>query len=83
MKTQINLNKHSICLYLQHTCSLNGEYQMKYQMKFVILLLFAAMLIIPVSASNPEMITWYNDKTNNDTKDLTIYIRNSQAQCYC
>jgi len=32
------------------------------------------MLIIPVSASNPEIITWYNDRTNNDTKDLTIYI---------
>ena len=64
------MNKHSICLCLQQTCSLNGEYQMK----FVILLLFTAMLIIPVSASNPEIITWYNDRTNNDTKDLTIYI---------
>ena len=43
-------------------------------MKFVILLLFTAMLILPVTASNPEIITWYNDRTNNDTKDLTIYI---------
>ena len=43
-------------------------------MKFVALLLFIAMLIIPVSASNPVIDTWYNDKTNDNTQDLAIYI---------
>ena len=64
------MNKLSACLYLQHACSLTGEYQMK----FVALLLLTAMLIIPVSASNPVIDTWYNNRTNNDTNDLTIYI---------
>jgi hypothetical protein len=40
----------------------------------VALLLFIAMLIIPVSASNPVIDTWYNDKTNDNTQDITIYI---------
>ena len=57
-------------LYLKHACSLTGEYQMK----FVVLLLFTAMLIIPVSTSNPLIDTWYNNKTNDNTQDLAIYI---------
>lgn len=32
------------------------------------------MLIIPVSASDPVIDTWYNDKTNDNTQDITIYI---------
>ena len=43
-------------------------------MKFVVLLLFTAMLIIPVSTSNPLIDTWYNNKTNDNTQDLAIYI---------
>ncbi len=43
-------------------------------MKFMVLLLLTAMLIIPVSASNPVIDTWYNNKTNNNTQNLTIYI---------
>ncbi|MCD4816115.1 MAG: hypothetical protein K8R06_06915 [Methanosarcinales archaeon] len=43
-------------------------------MKFVVLLLFIAMLIIPVSASDPEISTWYNDRTNNGTLDLTVNV---------
>ena len=48
--------------------------QMNIEMKCVVLLLFIAMLIIPVSASDPIIDTWCNDKTNNDTTYLTICI---------
>ena len=32
------------------------------------------MLIIPVSASSPVIDTWYNNKTNDNTQDLTVNI---------
>ncbi|MCG7848089.1 MAG: hypothetical protein MIO93_02775, partial [ANME-2 cluster archaeon] len=46
---------------------------MKYKV-FVTLLLFTAMLVLPVSASSPEITEWYNDKTDNDNLDITINI---------
>jgi len=48
-----------------------GEYEMKY-MVFVTLLLFTAMLVLPVSATSPEITTWYNDKTSDSNLDITI-----------
>ena len=44
---------------------------MKYKV-FVTLLLFTAMLVLPVSASSPEITTWYNDKTYDSNLDITI-----------
>ncbi|HUV84000.1 MAG TPA: hypothetical protein VMW53_13145, partial [archaeon] len=41
-------------------------------MKFVILLLFTAMLVLPVSASSPEITSWYNNKTDNNDLNITI-----------
>ncbi len=43
-------------------------------MKFVILLLFTAMLVLPVSASSPEITSWYNNKTNNDSLEIILNI---------
>ena len=53
-----------------------GEYEMKY-MVFVTLLLFTAMLVLPVSATSPEITSWNNDKTDND--GLNILINTSES----
>ncbi|MCL7415890.1 MAG: hypothetical protein M8349_07535 [ANME-2 cluster archaeon] len=42
------------------------------KMKFVALLLLTAMLVLPVSASSPEITTWYNDKTYDSNLDIII-----------
>ncbi|MDF1557889.1 MAG: hypothetical protein P1P80_06910 [ANME-2 cluster archaeon] len=46
-------------------------------MKFVALLLFAAILVLPVSASSPEITTWYNDKTYDSNLDIIMNISES------
>jgi len=44
-------------------------------MKYIVLvslLIFTAMLVLPVSATSPEITSWYNDKTDNDGRNILI-----------